>query len=251
LQSDHVGTIVRSGMAAFVLVHGAWHGGWCWEKLVPLLEANDHTVDPLDLPGHGDDTTPISGMTLESYAQRVAQHVEATSEPAVLVGHSMGGMVITQAAELVPDRVAKLVYVAAFLPGDGQSLVALASNDPDELVQQNLIVDEAEGSCTVNPTALREAFYAECSEADAASAVSRLKKEAVAALVTPVSITDGRAGRIPRIYVECLRDKAIKITTQRLMHAARPCERIVSIEADHSPFYSRTEELAEHLLALA
>ena len=236
-------------MAAYVLVHGSWHGGWCWERLVPLLEAGGHRVDAIDLPGHGDDTTPISGMTLESYAERVAERVEAAGEPVILVGHSMGGMAITQAAERVPDRIAKLVYLSALLPGDGQSLVALWS--PVELVAQNQIVDESEGWGLIDEAVTREAFYAECSEADVQAATSRYVKESLAVVVTPVAITDARAGRVPRVYIECLRDKTITIANQRLMHEARPCERVLTIDTDHCPFYSRPEELATHLLALA
>ena len=106
-------------MATFVLVHGAWHGGWCWREIVPLLESAGHRVDALDLPGHGDNPAPVSEMTLDANARLVADRVEVVGEPVVLVGHSMGGVSITQAAELVPERIATLVYVTAFLPGDG------------------------------------------------------------------------------------------------------------------------------------
>jgi pimeloyl-ACP methyl ester carboxylesterase len=235
-------------MATYVLVHGAWHGAWCWQKIVPALEAAGHRVDAVDLPGHGDDRTPVEGMTLGSYAQRVADHVAAADEPVVLLGHSMGGMVVTQAAELVYDRIATLVYLAAFLPANGQPLVELASGD---VVQENLIVDEAAGTCLVAPHALRHAFYEECSDEDFELATSRLRPESLAALVEPVQITEERAGSVPRAYIECLLDRAIVIERQRSMQAARPCAHVLSIEADHSPFFSRPQELIDHLLSLA
>ncbi len=75
-------------MSRFVLVHGAWHGAWCWNKVVPLLEAKGHSVDAIDLPGHGSDVTPIAEVTLERYAERVGRALRAEPEPAVLVGHS-------------------------------------------------------------------------------------------------------------------------------------------------------------------
>src|SRR5262249_16825374 len=132
-----------AGMATFALVHGAWHGAWCWQKLAPLLERGGHQVDAFDLPGHGDDRAPVSEMTPAHNAERVREHLERASEPVVLVGHSMGGMAVTQGAELAPDKVAKLVYLAAFLPANGQSLFDLAAGDDPDFVQQNLIVDEA------------------------------------------------------------------------------------------------------------
>jgi pimeloyl-ACP methyl ester carboxylesterase len=234
-----------------VLVHGSWHGGWCWERLVPLLEAGGHRVDAIDLPGHGADTTPISGMTLESYAERVAERVEAAGAPVILVGHSMGGMAVTQAAELVPERIAKLVYVTAFLPNDGQSLPDLVAGDPDDLVQKNLVVDETAGTGIVAEHALKEAMYEECSDDDIARTTSRLVPESLAAMGAPVSITEERAGTVPRVYIECVRDKAIPIRKQRLMHNTRGVDQVLEIDTDHSPFLSRPRELADHLLSLA
>jgi len=238
-------------MARFVLVHGAWHGGWCWEKVTPLLEAAGHRVDALDLPGHGANPAAVADMTLEAYARHVADRVEAAGGPVVLVGHSMGGMSVTGAAELVPERIAALVYVAAFLPGDGQSLVQLADGDPEALVLPNLVVDEAAGLSTVREEARRDAFYGECSAEDAAWASAQLVPESLAATAAPVHVTEERAGSVRRIYIESTRDRAISIGKQRQMQAARPCEQVLTIDTDHSPYLSRPEELARHLLAAA
>ncbi len=238
-------------MARFVLVHGAWHGGWCWQKVVPLLEAEGHTVDAVDLPGHGDNPAPIGEMTLATYARCVADHVEAVGGPVVLVAHSMGGVSATQAAELACERLETLVYVAAFLPNDGQSLFQLADGDPGTLVLPNLIVDEAAGTCTVAEQALRDAFYGECGAEDAAQAAARLVPESLEATGAPVQVTDARAGSIRRVYVECVRDRAISIARQREMVAARPCEQVLTLDTDHSPFLSRPQELAAQLLSIA
>lgn len=237
-------------MATFVLVHGAWHGGWAWDRVAPLLESAGHRVDALDLPGHGDLPAPVSEMTLDAYARRVAHRVEAAGEPVVLVGHSMGGMPVTQAAELVPERIATLVYLAAFLPGDGRSLLQLTDGDPVSLVGPNLVVDEVAGSCVVNEHALRETFYGECSDDDAAWAAARLVPESLAAIATPVRITEERAGSVARVYIECVRDRAISIAKQRQMWADRPCAQVITLDTDHSPYLSRPAETATHLLAL-
>ncbi|HEX7525719.1 MAG TPA: alpha/beta fold hydrolase [Gaiellaceae bacterium] len=231
-------------MATFVLVHGAWHGGWCWRKIVPLLESAGHRVDALDLPGHGDNPAPVSEMTLDANARLVADRVEAAGEPVVLVGHSMGGISITQAAELVPERIATLVYVTAFLPGDGQSLVQLADGDPSALVQPNLVVDEAAGSCVIDEQARQAVFFGECSEEDASWAVAQLVPESLAAVAAPVRITEECVGAVARVYIECERDRAISIAKQRQMWADRPCAQVFTLDADHSPFLSRPRELA-------
>ncbi len=238
-------------MGSFVLVHGAWHGSWCWEKVAPLLEAAGHRVEAVDLPGRGSNPAEAAERTLEAYSRHVAERVEAADEPVVLVGHSMGGMPITGAAELVPDRIAALVYVTAFLPNDGQALVQLADGDPDALVLPNLVVDEAAGLCTVREEALRETFYGECSAGDAAWASAQLVPESLAAMAEPARVTESRAGSVRRVYVECVRDRAITVAKQREMWAARPCKQVLTMDADHSPFLSAPDELAGHLLAIA
>ena len=100
-------------MTTFVLVHGSWHGSWCWCRVVPELEALGHRVLALDLPGHGDDATPVARITLAAYAECVAAVVRGAAEPVVLVGHSFGGIVISQAAELIPERISRLVILNA------------------------------------------------------------------------------------------------------------------------------------------
>jgi pimeloyl-ACP methyl ester carboxylesterase len=239
-------------VATFVLVHGAWAGAWCWRDVAPLLRAEGHRVLAPDLPGHGEDRAPVAEMTLEAYARRVQETVEAAPEPVVLVGHSMGGMVVTQAAEHVPDRIARLVYLAAFLPADGQTLPQLAASfEGADRVQPNVVVDERAGTCVVAPAALVDVFFGECSEEDAAFAISRLVPESLAAIAAPVRVTPERAGRVPRAYIECLRDGAITLPLQRHMHAALPCDPVLALDADHSPYFSRPRELVAHLLALA
>ena len=239
-------------MTTFVLVHGAWHGAWCWREIVPLIEADGHTVLTPDLPGHGDDDSPVSAMTLESYARSVEATLESAAEPVVLVGHSMGGMVVTQAAEYAPARIRRLVYLTAFLPGDGESLGQLAGSfDGADNVQPNLVVDEAAGTCVVAEGAAAGLFYGECTPEAVDFALSRLRPEALEPLGTPVRVTPGGAGGIPRAYIECLRDGAITHGLQRHMQQPLPCEPVLTIDTDHSPFLSRPRELADHLLALA
>src|SRR5437868_3788121 len=112
-------------MARFVLVHGAFSGAWIWGPLMELLKAAGHSVEAFDLPGSGDDHTSASEVTLDTCAARLCEVLAESSEPAVVAGNSMGGVIATQGAARCPRRVAALVYVAAFLPRDGQSLLDL------------------------------------------------------------------------------------------------------------------------------
>ena len=101
-------------MARFVLVHGGFSGAWIWLPLIDSLKAAGHLVEAFDLPGTGGDHTSASEVSLDSYAGRVCEVLAANSEPAVVVSHSMGGIVATQGAARCPERVAALVYVAGF-----------------------------------------------------------------------------------------------------------------------------------------
>jgi pimeloyl-ACP methyl ester carboxylesterase len=238
-------------VATYVLVHGAWLGGWCWQKVVPLLEAEGHRVVALDLPGRGDDSTAVSGMTPAANVKCICEAVEAADERVILVGHSMAGFAITQVAEEVPARIATLVYVAAFLPQHGQSLPELVARFLDASPVR-IQVNESEGTISVNPDALwRATLLGECDDEDVLFASRRLVPESVAVTAASVSITSARAGRVPRVYVECLRDRMLPIGAQRAMQQAVGCERVLTIDTDHSPFLSRPHELADHLLSLA
>jgi pimeloyl-ACP methyl ester carboxylesterase len=238
-------------MTTFVLVHGGWHGAWCWEHVVPLLVARGHTVITPDLPGHGNDQTPASQASLGGYVSAVCLVLDQQSEPVILAGHSMGGVVITQAAEERPERVRLLVYIAAFLPGSGQSLALLTQGDTESLIPPNSLPTADGLAITLRDSALREMLYADCPPEALARARQRLLPEPLAPLAEPVRTTTARFGRVPRAYVECLRDRALPLARQREMQAATPCRTVVAIDTGHSPFFAAPRALAEHLTALA
>ena len=237
-------------MSTFVLVHGAFHGGWCWEKVVPLLERQGHRALALDLPGHGQDETPIGTLTLESYVTRVLQAVEAEREPVVLVGHSLGGLTIATVAERRPERIKKLVYLCAAMLRPGEVWLDVAANDTDSLTRKHQQVSSDGVYSTIAREALKPIFYGGCSDEDVARAADRLVPQSMAMRRTPLPTSIERWGKVPRLYVHCLRDRAITIAQQRRLVAAAPCP-TVELDTDHSPFYSAPAALAEALIAAA
>ena len=200
-----------------------------------------------DLPGHGSDQTPAATVNLQSYVERVCQTLDGEDEPAIVVGHSMGGVVITQAAEERPDRIQALVYLCAFLPANGQSLFAIASQD----TQTKLVtVPSTDGSLTLKTEQLKEVVYHDCSDGDVAFALERLVPQPIAPFATPVHTTEANFGRVPRVYVECLQDHVISPHIQKQMYTASPCKRVITMDTSHSPFFAAPEELTEHLLSV-
>lgn len=240
-------------MARLVLVHGAFAGAWYWEPLVGPLEAAGHTVETLDLPGSGDDPTPAGEITLGAYADRVCAVLAERPEPAVLVPNSMGGVVATQAAARCPERVASIIYVAAFVPQDGQSLLDLTRLPEGEgdQVQANMVVDGDPPMATLSPEAARDALFGSCSDERAAWAVERVAPQAVAPFATPVALGDLTSESPPRAYVLCTRDRAIPPALQRRMAEEGGCSEVIELDTDHSPFLSATTELADAVDRLA
>jgi len=239
-------------MATFILIHGAWHGSWCWERVVSLLEEQGHRVLAPDLPGMGEDHTPFNQITLDYWARFVAVLVRQQDEKVILVGHSRGGIVISQAAEYVADHIQGLIYLAAFLLPNGETLLGTLQGHPrDPERPPDLIVSPDKSSSTITTDAVRNTFYNTTSEVWLARAMSLVGPEPMASFVTPLRVTEEGFGQVPRAYIECLKDRAIPIELQRSMVSALPCESVVTMDSDHSPFYSAPESLVEHLTELA
>jgi pimeloyl-ACP methyl ester carboxylesterase len=240
-------------MAHFVLVHGAFGGAWCWEPVIGPLEAAGHTVDAIDLPGGGEDRTPVEAVTLEGCAERVCSVIAQRAEPAVLVGYSMGGVIITQAAGDCPDRVRSLVFVAAFMPADGQSLLDLARlpEGQGDLIQANVVLEGDPPVAVLSAEATAAAVYNDCTSEQAAWAVARRRPQPVAPYATPVRVDDRVLAAIPRSYVLTRHDRALTPTLQHRMVREHPCERVIELDADHAPFLSATDGLVAALLELA
>jgi pimeloyl-ACP methyl ester carboxylesterase len=238
-------------MTTFVLVHGAWHGAWCWYKVVPLLRDAGNTVIAVDLPSHGIDRTPIGEVSLDVYAERVCQILDSCGEPVVLVGHSMGGLVISRAGEKKPSKIAKLIYLTAFLIGDGQTLLEVAQSDLRSQILPNLKLNADQSVGTIDEGSIQKSFYHDCPASDVALAQALLVPQALALMAEPLRTTCKNWGAIPRFYIECVYDNAISLMTQRAMQKNLPCERVVALQTSHSPFFSAPRQLADHLLEIA
>lgn len=239
-------------MSTFVFVHGAQHGAWCWHEVVPRLEGRGHDAVSFDLPAHGIDTTPPGEVTLEEYAGRAVEVIDEQADPVTLVGHSMAGAVITRAAEKRPSGIDTLVYLSAILPRDGTSLFEMGQIEAnaESLVGQHVIVDEERGVSYLPDDVVRDAFYADCSEADVALARSLLRPEPLTPFSDPICTTEDRFGSVPRVYVETTEDAAVTPEYQASMYRDRPCEAVYTLETGHASFFVAPDALVDHLCAV-
>jgi pimeloyl-ACP methyl ester carboxylesterase len=241
-------------MARFLLVHGAMGGAWCWERVIPGLRAAGHDAEALDLPGAGADSTPVAEVTLDRYAESICDALGEMSPPVVLTGHSMGGMAITQAAARCPQLVQRLIYVSAFLPQPGQSLIEITQlpEAAGDSVQTNIVVDGDPPVATMPPEAAPEALYHCCTAEQVAWALPQRGRQPVIPFTQPFQLGEDPEAfaALPRAYISCLQDRAIRPPIQRRMYEAAGCDPVIEIDTDHSPWLSRTDELVAALVRI-
>ena len=236
--------------STFVLIHGAWHGAWAFADIVPRLEAAGHEAIAIDLPGHGLDATPVDEITLDTYAKRVIEVIDERDEKVILVAHSLGGGTATLVSEMRADAIEAVVYVAAFMPRTGETLLSLAASDEQAQVYPNLIFDKAPSLSFFSRDAARTVFYPDVPEVVARRAILRLNSQPLAPYGHVFSLTAEHYGAVPRYYIKTLQDLAVTPHLQQRMIDASPPQEVVEVNSGHSPFLANPDEFVEKLLSL-
>jgi pimeloyl-ACP methyl ester carboxylesterase len=229
---------MNSTRPTIVLVHGAWHGAWCWERLIPQLKSRQCAVRTVQLPSVG--AGPNITVGLDRDAAAVQAVIDEVGGPVLLCGHSYGGMVISLASYGQP-QVSKLVYLCAFVPESGESLVSIGGGQLAPWIQR------LEGGLTIpDPGQAGELLYADCDARTQAWATGNLRPQCG----VPYSDVVAHPGwkDIPSTYFLCSADRAMPPAWQRDLFAPR-LDKLVEIDAGHSPFLSRPGALADLLAA--
>jgi len=233
--------------STIVLVHGAWSDVKAWKAVTPLLKAKGFEVIAINLPGHGDDTTPFTAITLQSYVDVVKKEI-GTTKNVILVGHSMAGMVISQVAEDLPGSVKKLVYLAAYLPTNGQSLLDLAKTDAGSHAGKFLQIDPATGSAGINKEGVVDIFVADAPKSVQDQFAKGVKADPLAPFAAPVTLTTANFGSVDKVYIYTKDDHAISYAKQEEMVKAAQVTKQHTLISSHTPFISMPKELAAILI---
>ena len=235
----------------YVLVHGAFQDASAWNRVVPLLQAEGHEVSTVNLRGRAGDETPSGEITLQDHVDVVTQAISSHTEPVILVAHSFGGIVASQAAELVPEKIDTLVYVAAYMPEDGQSMLELASIDHwSGISTENFVVAQDYSYGEILESDRVTVFCGDCTARDAELTSSTLLKEPLTPLRTPVSLSEENFGSVRKVYVETTADNAVSYLLQLIMQANHQVDAHQWLHTSHAPFTTMPDALVKTILSL-
>jgi pimeloyl-ACP methyl ester carboxylesterase len=211
-------------MNAVLLVPGSWHGAWCWSEVIDRLVLSDLAVKAIELPSNR------GAAGRDDDAAAVREEIAALGEPTVVVGHSYGGVAISEGA----GDAAGLVYLCAFMLDQGEALLDAMQHQLPDWIE----LDEAQGSHLATRT--EEVLYGDCPPEVAARAGAMLTRQSVAAIATPQSAAAWQT--VPSTYVICEQDRAVPPPAQEAMSARAGT--VHRLPSSHSPFFSRPDDVA-------
>jgi pimeloyl-ACP methyl ester carboxylesterase len=238
-------------MKTFILIHGSWHSSWNWHRVIPILEQQGHKAIAIDLPGMGRDKTPINEVRMASTVEKICKLIDSIDGKVILVGHSKNGIMISQAAEARPDKIEKLVYLAAYLIPNGKTQKEYSMQDTQGVLKPYVTMHEQLNAHTLQSEIYKEGLYADCDENITQLAKLLLSHEPLESAITPLRLTEEKFGSVPRFYIECTEDKAVTPFIQRKMYTETPCKKVYSLPTSHSPFFSKPQELCDILFEIA
>ena len=235
----------------FILIHGSWHSAWNWHRVLPILKNRGHNAIAIDLLGMGRDKTPVNKVTMLDNVQKICDLIDSIEGKVILVGHSKNGIMISQAAEYRPQKIEKLVYLAAYLIPNGKTQREYSVQDTEGILKPYVTFHSELNASTLQPEIYKEGLYHDCDASIVEMAKLILSHEPVESGVKPLVLTDENYGSIPKFYIECTEDKAVTPFIQKKMYSETRCEKVYSMATSHSPFFSKPIELCDIFCEIA
>lgn len=237
--------------STYVLVHGAWQAPYVWDAVRAQLEERGNKVIIVELPAHGADQTATHSVSLDVYRDKVIEATAGENGKLILVGHSMGGMVISAVAEKIPSRISKLVYIGAFLPSNGQALTDLAETDPGSKLGPLLVRSADQLTLDIVRDSLTDLFIKDGTPAVKDLVRSNYRAEPSIPFINKVTLSKENFGSVEKVYIRTLQDIVISPALQDRMIASADIALVYSLNTSHSPFLVQPEKLADMLVDLA
>ncbi len=230
----------------YILVHGAWQGGWCWEFLAKELQKQGHTVSCPDLPGHGKNSFPLSKVTYDIYYQSLEDEIKR-SDNVIIVAHSMSGILAAPLLDKHSERISHLFLIAAFVAQNGQSLLDIAIAGGPSEIPNLLLTDEENKTQSLDLSKAKKALYHDCPSEIAEWAIEQLQPSPMEPFIRPIYWKDSGKTKAKRTYIVCEKDRDVHFTTQLGIVKNYPCK-IINLKSGHFPFLSNPKQLADILL---
>jgi pimeloyl-ACP methyl ester carboxylesterase len=234
-----------------VLVHGAFEDAQVWGHVTAKLQADGYQVVAVDLPGRPGAPAAPDKVSLDLYRDTVVNALDKFHRPAVVVGHSYGGIVIAAAAEKAPQKIRTLVFVAAYLPQDGDSLVSMAQHDADAKIGPYLQIDKEKGIASIEYSARADLFANGAPESLRKAIPDLILNEPLIPLTTPVHLTAARFGKVDKVYIHTAFDQVISPSFQAKMVADTPVRSEYTLQTGHTPFLTDPDGLANAIESAA
>ena len=236
----------------FVLVHGAWHGGWCWAAVIGELEREGHRALAVDLPGHGANPMDPAKVTLEIYADSVVRFIEERDlKNVILAGHSLGGLTISAVAERIPKRIKRVIWVSAMVMLDGEVPAADLAASTNQL--PTLLKPAGEHASILPAEPFRKYFIQDASRDLQDFVISGLVPEPSVNLAAPTATRNFRKLDLPTSYVICEDDLCLGDPKLWHPHFSSRLKNATtrSIKASHEVMFTKPVECARALSELA
>ena len=223
------------------------HGAWEFNEFIDRLAEQGHQARAIDLPGHGQSAVPIPEVTMEAYVGRVIEEARALEGPIVLVGHSLAGAIISQVAERIPEKIERLIYVAATLPKDGESVFSLMQSDEEGQLLPRIVFSDDQSFATLQSGDVESLLLHDVREPErVASFAPKFEiKQATEPFMSSIELTKEAFGSVPKVYVRATLDKVMSPSLQDRMISSWEVERVFTLESGHFPMMSRPERFLE------
>ena len=236
-------------MKRFLLIHGSWHGAWCWYKVAPRLEAEGHTVSAPDLPGRILSPAKPVFVSLDRMMKSLGGLLP-TGQKTTIVVHSRYGILASTLAEAFPDRIERVIYLASYMLPPGKRAAEYFRWDEGSYLMPHVEISKAGMWDRLHPDIYREGLYHDCSEEDNMLGHMLLGKEPLRPALAKLTLTDERYGRVPRAYIRLTEDRAVTPALQDRVLNETKVDRVESIAASHSAYFSKPDELTRTIIGL-
>lgn len=237
-------------MKKYLLIHGSWHGAWCWYKVAPQLISLGHQVTMPDLPGRISNPQRPIFVGLKDMLNALAIELPVDQKTTIVV-HSRYGILASQLAEIYPDRIEAIIYLASFMIGTEKSASEYFKMDKNSVITPYIEISKVGMWDRLGSEIYREGLYHDCSDEDNRLGLSLLGKEPLRPAVTKLKLSDERYGRVQKSYIRLTDDRAVSISLQDKLLNETDVDRVESIPASHSAYFSKPTELVEKIASLS